>query len=67
MLIAFTWRRNGIIINSSPGLSLSAGSMRFNSVSREDSGLYTVTAIDSLGNGTATISLDVYCKFIIMS
>lgn len=60
MLIAFTWRRNGIIINSSPGLSLSASSMRFNTVSREDSGLYTVTAIDSLGNGTATISLDVY-------
>ncbi|XP_019852346.1 PREDICTED: hemicentin-2-like [Amphimedon queenslandica] len=60
MLTAFTWRRNGIIISSSPGLSLSASSMRFSSVSREDSGLYTVTAVDSLGNGTATISLDVY-------
>lgn len=64
MLGTYTWRKNGVIISSSQRLSLSVDSMRFDTVSRDDIGSYSVTAVDSLGNGTATISLDVYCKSI---
>ena len=59
----YTWEKDGERITSNGRVSLTVNSISFNSVSRSDSGEYTVIATDSKGTGSATITLDVYCEF----
>ena len=59
----FTWTKDNVEITSTPCLILGVNTLKFNPVSRQDSGQYLITANDELGSGNATISLDVYCKY----
>ena len=59
----YTWNKDGERITSNGRVSLTVNSISFNSVSRSDSGEYTVVATDSKGTGSAIINLDVYCEF----
>ena len=59
----FTWTKDNIEITSTPRLTLGVNTLKFNPVSRQDSGQYLISVDDELGSGNATISLDVYCKW----
>ena len=58
----YFWTRNGDPITSTARRRLTANGVTFTSIRREDTGVYTVTSVDRLGNGSATLSINVYCE-----
>ena len=63
---SFSWTRNGAPLTSNSRITLTANRISFpSSIRREDSGNYTVTSVDLLGNGSASLSIDVYCKNVL--
>ena len=58
----YFWTRNGDPITSTARRRLTANGVTFTSIRREDTGVYTVTSVDRLGNGSAMLSINVYCE-----
>ena len=56
----YTWRKDGVVIQSDNRITLRPNGLIFTGVSRDDGGEYTVTTADE--DGQATIILLVYCK-----
>ena len=57
----YTWRKDGIIIQSDNRITLLVNGLIFNGISISDSGQYTVTTSDQ--QGQATIIVVVYRKY----
>ena len=62
----FTWSRNGLPITSSSNVALTATSITFTTVQREDAGTYTVYSNNTAGDGSTTFELIVQCKLLLL-
>ena len=61
---SYTWERDGVQLEGSQeGITLAADSITISSVSKDDSGTYTVTANNTAGQDTVSFDLFVYCKY----
>lgn len=67
----FEWRRNGVTLINSSRMEFGYPQLNITSVTREDSGLYTLTATNTrlsdpqevVGTDNGSIQLQVYCEF----
>ena len=62
----FTWSRNDVPITSSNNVTLTATSITFTTVQREDAGIYTVYSNNTAGSGSTTFELIVQCKLLLL-
>ena len=58
----FTWSRNGVPITSSSNVALTANSITFTTVQRDNAGMYTVYSNNTAGSGSTTFEVIVQCK-----
>ena len=61
-ITGYVWTKDGVMITSDNKLTVDTNSLKFNMITRDYAGLYSVTVQDSVGIGTASVSLNVYCK-----
>ena len=70
--VLFTWTRDGQLLISGPGLSLTYSSVIFSNVDRQNSGNYQVFTSNiiqdrEVGNDTGSFNLNVICKLRLIS
>ena len=61
----FGWLFNGQPLNGSSNLVLTVDSLAWSTVSRNDSGEYTVSATNRAGTGMAMFLVQVICKYLL--
>ncbi|MEQ2187583.1 hypothetical protein GOODEAATRI_006147, partial [Goodea atripinnis] len=57
------WGKDGVTITPSSRITISGGSLVINPASRDDTGVYTCTASNSVSAQSSSKSLTVYCEF----
>ena len=62
----FTWSRNDVPITSSSNVALTATSITFTTVQRDNAGTYTVYSNNTAGDGSTTFELIVQCKLLLL-
>ena len=62
----FNWSRNGVLITSSGNVALTADSITFTRVQRDNAGTYTVYSNNTAGSDSTSFELTVQCKFVVV-
>lgn len=57
------WRRNNMILSDDDNIQLNVTTLYIQSVTRSNSGNYSVTGNNSIGVGSAMFELDFFCEF----